>query len=68
MLGIFLFYKYAISTKAQEQKIIEGTIKFQYDAYQEVLREWQKNEQKLRESSDKKYLNLFNIESENLNK
>ena len=57
--GVLLFYKYVILVEIEQQKIVEKNIKFEYNAYQEVLKGWKMKEQKLEESPDKIHLNPF---------
>jgi len=59
ILGEFLLYKYVISVKNKELEITENTLKFEYDAYQKVLEEWQKIEEKFKEPTVEKYLSPF---------
>lgn len=65
ILGEFLLYKYAILVKKEEPKIIGSTLKFEYNAYQKILEEWQTREQKFEESPTEKYSNPFATESKN---
>src|SRR3989344_3646355 len=62
MGGIFLFYTYVVSAKTSP--VAGETVKFKYNTYQNVLKEWQLKEQKFEEFADKKYQNPFSA-SEN---
>lgn len=59
ILGEFLLYKYALSIKTEEPKIVENTLKFEYNGYQKVLEEWQIREQEFEEFTAEKYSNPF---------
>ena len=65
ILGEFLLYKYAILVKNEEPKVVGNTLRFEYNAYQKVLEEWQTREQKFEESTVEKYSNPFASESKN---
>ena len=41
ILGVYLFYKYVILVEIEQQKIAEKDIKFEYNAYQQVLKDSQ---------------------------
>ena len=62
ILGIFLFYNYVILVETS--KMASETVKFKYGAYQNVLMEWERKEQKFEEFSDKKYPNPFSAVSD----
>ena len=42
IFGSYIFYKYAVSAKAQEPQVSEGVIKFNNDIYKNVLTELEK--------------------------
>ena len=63
ILGEFLLYKYVISIKIDEPKIVENALKFKYGAYQKVLKKWGEKEEKFKEFTAKKYFSPFITES-----
>jgi len=59
IIGGFLFYKYAILVKKDEQKIADYNLKFKKIIYQKVLEEWQKKSQEFEGYQTEQYLNPF---------
>lgn len=63
IIGEFLLYKYVISIKIDEPKIVENSLRFEYSAYQKVLKKWEEKEEKFKEFTAEKYSSPFIVES-----
>jgi len=58
-IGVFLFYRYVIAVTTREPEVIQGTVKFSDNAYQEMLEKWDAKEERFRQSSNTQYINPF---------
>lgn len=59
--GSLVFYKYAILAERTELQIIKPPLQLNERAYQRILSEWQKREEKLKETGSKEYSDPFNL-------
>lgn len=54
-----LFYKYDISAKKKDFKIINESVEFKTESYDYVLQAWQEREEEFKEAGFKNYSNPF---------
>lgn len=59
ILGAILFYAYAVLPEKTEPEISKDSLGFREDLYNKVLIQWQNQEQKIEEFSQKSYSNPF---------
>lgn len=58
-LGALVFYRYDVLIKLSEPKIINGTLQFQKEAYEQILGEWQAREDRITTISSSYYIDPF---------
>ncbi len=59
LLGVFLFYTYAILAETKEASTITTGTQFNYQAYQQILQTWQHKQDNLAKPNDTTYSNPF---------
>lgn len=68
LAGEALFYQYVVLAEGIQQDTVEKNTKFRYDAYEQVLNQWQLAEQDFELSKNTPYLNPFTAIVEASNK
>lgn len=66
VFGEFLFYQYVFLIKTKEPEIVSASIKFQENAYQSILKEWQDKDDIFKNTIQRNYKDPFFDENINL--
>jgi len=59
LLGGYVYYRYIVLVKTQEPQVIERTMKFEYNAYAQILKSWEAKERIFQKPDDNRYINPF---------
>jgi len=58
-LGGVIFYQYSYSVQQKTPEVLEQPLKFDREAYEKVLKEWQERNERFQNIESKEYTNSF---------
>jgi len=61
ILGGIIFYQYSFLTEKMQPVALPATVQYKENAFNEILDQWSKREERFQEAETKQYPDLFNL-------